>query len=496
MHELAKAVIVLALATAAAVWLMSMALHLWPNTDQLAYGNPLPYLKVEFDRPVNAVKFWVEDFGGLPYERVWLYVNGRLAASGDPGTDAAAKCGDEVAAVVKYHSGTKKLEGRILCTKPIKAPGGGEAKRAIRLIQTAQAYRAMTGDMDQTGPPLRFDGFCNIDYICDANDVCTFGSLASVTITTLTPNAVFCVGTVCNVTYTLSWRFYYYGSETVSQTVPIYVFNVPNAPASQLLGGGRAVAKIDVNYTVYSSWWSNTYILDVYVNGTQVAHCQRKEVLTEVQSSWTEYVEPSATADYLFRFVGQQPDGTPVVIDANIKLYERNDGSFGARIIVNPVDNPTPADLNVASPHKTFPITTPSGTTYLGAVSLPFLLEEMPTISLHNDVVSVQMGVFYKFLDWLRNNPQAYSLFGQALDKVTDTEFGVPYTPVSRTGEFLVYQTLLNWGYGVSTTLSFKTLSISSLGAVYANAVLPIDVRLPPPVLPQNVTRTYIFSYR
>jgi len=129
MNELAKAVLVLALSTAAAVWLMGVALHLWPSADQLAYGNPLPYLKVKFDRPANAVKFWVEDFGGLPYERVWLYVNGRLAASGGPGTEAAAKCGDEVAAVVKYHSGVKKLEGRILCTKPIKASGGGLMKR-------------------------------------------------------------------------------------------------------------------------------------------------------------------------------------------------------------------------------------------------------------------------------------------------------------------------------------------------------------------------------
>ena len=67
----------------------------------------------------------MEDFGGLQYERVWLYVNGRLAAFGGPGTDATAECGDEVAAVVKYHSGTKKLEGRIICTKPAKAPSGG-----------------------------------------------------------------------------------------------------------------------------------------------------------------------------------------------------------------------------------------------------------------------------------------------------------------------------------------------------------------------------------
>jgi len=160
MHDLVKAVLALVLSTAAAVWLMGVALHLWPNTGQLAYGNPLPYLKVKFDRPVNAVRFWVEDFGGVPYERVWLYVNGRLAASGGPGTDAAAKCGDEVAAVVKYHSGTKKLEGRILCTKPIKPPGG----RVIEIVTTNEAIEtaldAYKPVAKQTGVPIVFSGEC------------------------------------------------------------------------------------------------------------------------------------------------------------------------------------------------------------------------------------------------------------------------------------------------------------------------------------------------
>ncbi|MCC6031702.1 MAG: hypothetical protein LM566_02145 [Pyrobaculum sp.] len=40
MHELVKAVLALALSTAAAVWLLGVALHLRPSTDQLAYGNP------------------------------------------------------------------------------------------------------------------------------------------------------------------------------------------------------------------------------------------------------------------------------------------------------------------------------------------------------------------------------------------------------------------------------------------------------------------------
>ncbi len=85
-------------------------------------------------------------------------------------------------------------------------------------------------------------------------------------------------------------------------------------------------------------------------------------------------------------------------------------------------------------------------------------------------------------------------ILGQALDKMVDIEFNVPYIAVNRTGEYLVYHETYS-RRGGSAALRFKTLSISSLGAVYANAVLPIDITLPPPVLPQNATRTYIFGY-
>jgi hypothetical protein len=147
MHELVKAVLALALSAAAAVWLLGVALHLWPDTGQLAYGNPLPYLKVCMDS--GTAKFWVEDFSGLPYERVWLYVNGQLAASGVPGTDVTAECGKEVAAVVKYHSGIKKIEGRILCTKPIKDAGRRPANRHCTL-KSERRWRPKTRPATQT----------------------------------------------------------------------------------------------------------------------------------------------------------------------------------------------------------------------------------------------------------------------------------------------------------------------------------------------------------
>jgi hypothetical protein len=159
------------------------------------------------------------------------------------------------------------------------------------------------------------------------------------------------------------------------------------------------------------------------------------------------------------------------------------------------VADPTPADLKVASPHRNLTITSPSGAVYRGAVSVPFILEEMPQMRLYNDYVEVYMGTFFRFLNQLSNDPQLKSIFAQALDRMVDIEFNVPYIAVNRTVEYLVYHTYAS-RRGGAATLSFKTLSISSLGAVYANAVLPVDVRLPPPVLPQNGTRTYIFSYR
>jgi hypothetical protein len=434
----------------------------------------------------GAVRFWVEDFGGLPYERVWLYVNGRHASSGGPGTDAAAKCGDEVAAVVKYHSGTKKLEGRILCTQPIKASGGGLAKREIRLIQTTQAYRAMTGDMDQTGPPLRFDGSCDISYYC-GDGPCYLRGNASVTFVPTRPDVIICAGTNCGTSYTFSWSSWRTG--TVRQIIPIDVFKVPDAPASQLLGGGRGAVDIYVVYD-YVSYYDR-YDLYVYVNGTRVAECHRETSVSRELTSWTEYKEPNATAVYLIRFVGER-DGRTVVLDGNLVLYEREDGTFGYRLKVNPVEDPTPEDLKVASAHSNLTIRGPSNTVYRGAVSLPFILEEV-RLELHNDEVNVYLGPFFRFLRQLTIDPSQMLMLGQALDKMVDTEFNIPYIAVNMTGEYLVYHTHTS-RQGGSATLGFKTLSISSLGAVYANAVLPIDIKLPPPVLPRNGTRTYIIS--
>jgi hypothetical protein len=472
MHELAKAVLVLVLSAAAAVWLLGAALHPWPSADQLAYGNPLPYLKVRMDS--GAVRFWAEDFGGLPYERVWLYVNGRLAASGGPGTDAAAKCGDEVAAVVKYHSGTKKLEGRILCTQPIKASGGSEVKRAFRLIQTTQAYRAMTGDMDQTGPPLQFDGSCNIDYYCEGS-LCYLRATASVAIVALRPDVIICVGVNCGPSYTLSWSFQRPGS--VHQIVPIHVFKTPDAPASQLLGGGRGAVDIYVKYD-YVEYY-NRYDLYVYVNGTLVAECHRETSISKEIVPWATYKKPNATGVYLTRIY--KPGGP--VFDGNLAIYEFN-GTYGFDVIVNPVDGEVgPSECKPLSPNGT--------AVMVGG----FCFTVDFGVVLHEFFGSGPLARFFQYLH-SPNGTDARSALRMALDAMIDLEYNVPRMVAERgNSTVLVYHETYSRQSG-SAALSFKALSISSLGAVYANAVLPIDIRLPPPALPRNGTRTYIFGYR
>ena len=181
-----------------------------------------------------------------------------------------------------------------------------------------------------------------------------------------------------------------------------------------------------------------------------------------------------------------------MVLDGNLVLYEREDGSFGYRLIVNPVEDPTPEDLNTSSPHGILELI--SDVTYRGAVSLPFILEEIQT-HMHNDNATVYMGPFFRFLEQLASNPHQLSTLVQALDRMVDIEFNVPYIAVNGTSEYFVYHETYS-RQGGSAALRFKALSISSLGAVYANAVLPIDMKLPPPVPPQNATRTYIFGYR
>jgi len=101
----------------------------------------------------------------------------------------------------------------------------------------------------------------------------------------------------------------------------------------------------------------------------------------------------------------------------------------------------------------------------------------MPQWQLHNDAVSVYMGPFFEFRDQLYKDPELNATLGQALDAAVDISYRVPYIAVNVTKEYPIYHIY------IGRQGSFKTLSISSFGAVYANVILPIDVKLPPPAI-------------
>jgi hypothetical protein len=326
----------------------------------------------------------------------------------------------------------------------------------------------MTGDMDQTGPPLRFDGWCDI-FVNGIGE-------ASVTITATRPDVMFCIGTTCGTSYTLKWKDIV---RSIGQTVAIDVFKAPNAPASQLLGGGRSVVNIYIEY--YDNKYVGYTTLDVYVNGTRIASCYRRTSVSKETTFWTEYVPPNATGDYLFRIVGISPSGQLVALGADLTLYDRGGGSYGFALTTNPIENATKQDLQINANYY-IPIKCPSGSEYYAFVADEVVENEIKAIGQENDFWLLYLGPLIDFSLQLYYNDTLRNTFCRALDAVVDTEFDVPYIATNRTGEYLVYHTYISKWSG-SAMLRFKTISISSFGAVYANVILPIDINLPPPAI-------------
>jgi hypothetical protein len=469
MNELAKAVLVLALSTAAAVWLLGVALHLWPSADQLAYGNPLPYLKVKFDRPANAVRFWVEDFGGVPYERVWLYVNGRLAASGGPGTDAAAKCGDEVAAVVKYHSGVKKLEGRILCTQPIKAPGGAQQTVNSQFeIRTALVAQDAAGNADVSGLPVNVVGSCEVRPSDGYYNFVVY-------ITPRSPDVLICDASGCSPSKTYSSNcpltYSTNGCPPGSVTLyngPVDVFKTAGAPLAQYAGGGR----LWLNLYIY---YSNAYPYGWYVamNGTTLAYCPDLSYSTTETDTrtWTEYKEVNASA--IYQLYLQWPDGTKT--KATVAIYENKDGypPYGFRVISSRTSlPPPPANIGI---HTRYGLvnTTIEPITMLNA-----------------------LGLNIRFLNYLDSDPQARTLFVEALRYPTTAEFNIPKINVTHTETVVNHILIRPPAYDQSGRVLFIQVPYSfSLSAVLATTVLPVNITKPPAnVATLSGGTAYVFS--
>jgi hypothetical protein len=170
------------------------------------------------------------------------------------------------------------------------------------------------------------------------------------------------------------------------------------------------------------------------------------------------------------------------VFDGNLAIYEF-DGTYGFEVVTNPVDGEV-------GPSECKPLAPTGIAVMVGGFCF--------TVNLGVALNEFGRGLLWRFVNYLysENGADAKSALRTALNAITDLEYNVPrIVAESGNSTVLVYHSYLS-RQSSSATLGFKTLSISSLGAVYANAALPIDIKLPPPVPPQNATRTYIFGYR
>ena len=447
-----REVITLILSAAVAAVVVALAVRMLPGAGQLAYGSPMPVFKVAYSN--GAVQLWVEDFAGVPYQRAYFYVDGRYVGSEPPGGRITVRCGDRVAALVQYASGIKEVNGTVMCARPARAPGGTPQTWDTYSVTMLEAYQAATGDLLQTGLPLKITG--SID--CSGNGHVTF--------TTAIPNALICVGWTCGQSLT-------FGPGTVS----MYVYKIPDTVvASQYLGGAHAVFVISVR--AFQAWYWSYYL---YVNGTLVAYCEQQ--VGSRSGILTQYQIANASGVYMTKM--WWPGGQ--VFEGTLAVWQLPGGNWGFQTWLNPIAGAQGPPLNsngqcTAIDQGAVPITIP---TRYGTLCAEFNFE-------WGLGEFFGQGPLYQFIDYIKSNDMARTALSNSLKYMQDVSYSVPQIAKN-------YTYTIDTVYAVSRSytvdLSLGTLMPASLGAVFANAVLPSDIQAPP-VNTTNVPPTsFIASY-
>jgi hypothetical protein len=149
-----KELVLLVAAVAVAALLLAAGQQILQQPEKLAYGEPLPYLKVQRDG--NFVKVSAADAAGVPFIRAYLYVNGRLAGI----NSTLARCGDRVEAALVYASGVRRAAGEVVCTRPVEAP----PEERFRFAGTHGAIQEIVDtyrvESPVAGVPLGVSGWC------------------------------------------------------------------------------------------------------------------------------------------------------------------------------------------------------------------------------------------------------------------------------------------------------------------------------------------------
>jgi hypothetical protein len=356
--------------------------------------------------------------------------------------------------VVKYHSGTKKLEGRILCTQPIKAPGGSQQIVNSHFeTRTALAAQDAAGNADVTSLPVNVVGSCEVR---PSDGYYNF----VVHITPRSPDVLICDASGCSPskTYSSNCPLIYTPNNCPPLLVTLYsgpvdVLKTAGAPLAQYAGGGR----LWLNLYVY---YSNAYPYGWYVamNGTTLAYCPHEEhqYSSYDARTWTEYKEANASA--IYQLYLQWPDGKKT--KATISIYENKDGHppYDFRVISSRTSQPPPpANIRILTRYG------PVNTTIEPITMLDAL------------------GLNLKFLNYLNSDPQARTLFVETLRHPTTAEFNIPKINQTYTETVVNHVLMRLSAYDQSGRVLFVQVPYSfSLGAVLAITHLSVNITKPP----------------
>jgi len=464
MHKAA----VFAFATAVAAVAVALMLQLLPDSAELTYGEPLPYLKAT--REGDRLKIWLEDFAGLRPERVWLYVNGELKASGGPGTSVYARCGDRVAALAQYEAGVKRVEAEIQCTKPIKAPEG-RTKIYNFDYMLSEVLNNMFGGVEDTDVPVKYKGECNVWYTVWNPE--KYNITAYVYAEAAAPDVLVCADGYCQKSRLISWGSVGNNHDyRPSGFVEVYALKVADAPYSQYMGGGGKM--VYVEYILDWEWpddYTTVIRLEARVDGATVARCEyvlsSSSYAKEERRTWTEWKEPNFTATYGTYI--KTPDGR--VLKGFLYLYSRTDGSWSFKMYT--------VETNLTDlPEAARAISLPVGSRY-GA-----FIFQIDFAVATNEYFS--NGPLKQFYNYLEKDETARGVIADGLYGAKPySEYNVPRFGVNRTEVYRYNVTLVKAdarsgrSYAVSL---FRVLRPPAVGAVLAAA--PINYTMPPELFP------------
>jgi hypothetical protein len=234
-------------------------------------------------------------------------------------------------------------------------------------------------------------------------------------------------------------------------------------------------------------YFCGDYVCRAYyllVNGTLVAYCKEQAV------SWsgivTQYQTANASGVYMTKM--WWPGGQ--VFEGTLAIWQWPDGSWGFQTWLNPIAGAQGPPLNsngqcTAIDQGSVPITIP---TRYGPLCAEFNFEwglgEL-----------FDQGPLYQFIEYIKSNDTARSALSNSLKYMQDASYNVPQ--IAKNYTYTAYRIIaISKSYTVD--LSLGTLMPASLGAVFANAVLPSGIQAPPVGTPNGTNVppvSFIASY-